>query len=40
MTFFFAVVEECVRQLEAGGFTELKEKDAWKVKPLGKAREN
>ena len=33
------VVEECVKQLEAGGFTELKEKDVWKVKPLGKVNE-
>ena len=32
----FLVVEECVRQLVAGGFTELKEKDTWKIQPLGK----
>ena len=31
-----SVVEECVRLLVAGGFTELKEKDTWKIQPLGK----
>ena len=33
-----SVVEECVRLLRAGGFTELKEKETWKVQPLGKVR--
>ena len=34
------VVEECVRQLVAGGFTELKEKDTWKIQPLGKVQKS
>ena len=34
------VVEECVRQLVAGGFTELKEKETWKIQPLGKVRDS
>lgn len=32
------VVDECVKRLVAGGFTELKEKEVWKMKPLGKVR--
>jgi hypothetical protein len=34
----FVVVEECVRLLVAGGFTELKEKDTWRIQPLGKVQ--
>ena len=34
----FVVVEECVRLLVAGGFTELKEKETWRIQPLGKVQ--
>ena len=30
------VVEECKRRLLAVGFEELREKESWKVNPLGK----
>lgn len=33
-----AVVEECRQKLLRNGFTELNEKEAWNVKPLGKVR--
>ena len=31
-----AVVEECRQKLLRNGFVELKEKETWSVKPLGK----
>ena len=33
-----AVVEECKRRLVAGGFSELSEKESWKLAPSGKVR--
>ena len=37
--FSFAVVEECMKRLIAVGFSELKEKEPWKISPGGKVRE-
>ena len=34
----YIVVDECKRRLVAGGFSELKEKDPWKISPGGKVR--